>query len=169
MAFCLLFIILTGCKKTIDPTTYTYQVVGTFTVPTNLQIAAQQALSASTIINPTDSVLLDQGYTMDQVNEILIDSIYVTTDDTTALDLNFLQELDLLLEGGSEAKMLIGTTGDLPENVGDTISLTSTTRDIHDFLTSDSLMIWPELIIDNSVLTPTTVKVILDMSVEIEE
>lgn len=169
MTFSLLFLILSGCEKTIDPTIHTYQITGTFRVPTNLQLAAQHALPASTFFNATDSILLENGYTMDRVNQILIDSIYVTTNDTTVVDLNFLQELDLLLEGGSESKLLIGTTGDLPTTIGDTTGLSSTTRDLKDYLTSDSLLIWPELIIDNSVLTPTTVKVVMDLTIEIGE
>lgn len=106
---------------------------------------------------------------MDRVNEILIDSVYITLNDTTATDLNFFQELDLQLEGGSEPKMLIGTTGDLPEIIGDSIGLNATTRDIKEYLVSDSVLIWPELILDNSVLSPTTVKVVMNLTVEIRE
>ena len=105
---------------------------------------------------------------MDQVTEVLIDSIYITTSDTTSTDLNFIQELDLLLEGGSAEKMLVGTTGGLPSTIGDTTGLLSTTRNIKEYLLEDSVLIWPELILDQSVLTPTTVAVIMDLTVRIE-
>jgi hypothetical protein len=105
---------------------------------------------------------------MDQVTEVLIDSIYITTSDTTSTDLNFIQELDMLLEGGSAEKMLVGTTGEIPSSTGDTIGLLSTTRNIKEYLLEDSVLIWPELIIDQSVLTPTTVKVIMELTVEVE-
>lgn len=167
--FCFVWLSLSGCKKPVEPVMYKYQLEAEIRIPTNLQLAAQQALPAVTTYNPTDSVLSDQGYTGNQINEILVDSIYITTNDTVDTDLGFLQELDLLLEGGNAAKMLIGTTGDLPETLADTIGLTSTTRNLKEFLLEDSVLIWPELIIDQTVLSPTTVQVIMDLSVEIEE
>ena len=105
---------------------------------------------------------------MGQVNQILIDSIYFTANDTLGTNLEFLQKLDLLLEGETAVKMLVGTTGDLPSTIGDTTGLLSTTRNIKEYLLEDSILIWPELILDQSVLTPTTVKVIMELTVEIE-
>jgi hypothetical protein len=64
--------------------------------------------------------------------------------------------------------MLVGTTGEIPSSTGDTIGLLSTTRNIKEYLLEDSVLIWPELIIDQSVLTPTTVKVIMELTVEVE-
>ncbi len=161
-------ILVSSCEEAIEPIIIKYRVKGTFQVPTNLQIAAHRALPAVTAFNPTDSVLASEGFAIDQVNEIMIDSIYVTKNDTFGVDLNFLQELDLLLEGGTAQKMLIANTGDLPALVDDTIGLSATTRDLKEYLMADSVLIWPELIIDQTVLSPTKLKVIIDMTLELE-
>ena len=162
----LIIIVLTvvGCKKEEQPKTISYSLTADFRVPANLQIAQQHHLDAVSALNPTDSVLSANGLSSDQVNSIVIDTLYITKTDTFGATLNFLRELEILLEGGTEAKMLIGTSGELPEVLPDSIGLNATTRSLHAFLSGDSVLLWPSVLTDQSVLAATDLEVVIDLT-----
>ena len=164
--FLLFALALGGCKKAPEPVIVNYSISTDIQVPANLLIADQNQLDPVAVATITDSIITANEVSADMIKSILIDSIYVTKSDTLGTSLDFLRELNIQLEGGTESKLLVGTSGELPATLNDTIGLAATTRDIQDFLLGDSAMVWPEIITDQSVLTATNVRVIFDLTFE---
>ena len=165
ISFFVVVLLLSGCKKEEEPVAVSYQLTADIRIPANLQIAIEHKLESVSAFNPTDSVLSANSMSLDQVKSVLIDSIYITNNDTfNTTGLNFLREIELELEGGNEPKLLIGASGELPEMLSDSIGLHATTRSLETFLSGDSVLIWPSVLTDQSILAATDLEVVMELT-----
>lgn len=138
IAFAASLIILTGCEKIDELTQFNLEYTESVVIPTTPVVNLPISISTPDITTNIESQLAAYNTSTDLIEEISLTQFDLTLTAPDTSELSFFKSVEVFINAEGLAETRIAWSDNVPDNVGQTLELETTTSDMKQYVLKDA-------------------------------
>jgi len=150
LAMCLIAFI-SGCNKLNDLVTFKMSYTSEVTVPSSLGINLPLDILTPPISSDAESQFSGNNTSKKLVKEIYLENVDISVNAPEDRDLSFLSSLHVYINADGLDEKLLASAENIPDNVGNTLSLTTSGEDFKEYIVQDTYSLRVKAVTDKVI------------------
>lgn len=141
----------TSCEKLDELTKFDMSYESTVTIPGTLGIDTPFEMTTPDITTNSEQEFSGENTNKDHVQEILLKKLTLNLQSPSDSDFSFLKSLTLYIDADGLDKLQIASKSSIPDDVGQTIEMSTTSKDLKEYIFKDKFKLSVEVTTDEMI------------------